>query len=554
MLTDTLTKFGSDDAAMLNGEISYAFPRVEHEGPLERLRRARVEAARTRTAALGDGRVSLEFERRDDLAEKHQRAHTWHNKKAIFPHESEPRTSRPRTLEHGSIVTHRTRLRGRLGRAEGADKARELAQLLSQTVMVVTSTRIPSYRPGELGIFRLFLRASPVTPRKANDAFCAAEDFIAVQALPRVTRRGEPRHPAVLAILNERLVALEVGLERNIGTGHAHRLEAESPSLGDDLLLESHRATEPGGDFQEPSGAVMALVRLSCAKGQAPQPRNELTPGDVAFTDPSAMDTNEPLPPTRDTLFGGAVLLAQPARGSGYRVNVDALLLAAFAAGALGWASIDPVAPRGVRRAHSAFDLGSGVGAVGLSLLHLDATEHVTMVEVDGALAQLAKDNATSNGWTDRVDVRTTDASDLASLPAGAADLVVCNPPYVELGRGRPPAPDRARARTGRLDVFLDAARRLAGRRARVCFVYPANEAVSLLTELRARGLEPKRLRAVHGKQASHARVVLVECLAGRPGGLSIEPPFVEVQAEADTETRTSAKANGFAADVKRGS
>jgi tRNA1Val (adenine37-N6)-methyltransferase len=234
--------------------------------------------------------------------------------------------------------------------------------------------------------------------------------------------------------------------------------------------------------------------------------------------------------PTRDTLFGGRIVLAQPARGSGYRVNVDALLLAAFAGGAL----VDgPRLARRARPARAAFDLGAGVGAVGLSLLHLEAAEHVTMIEVDPALAALAEANAKSNGWSERIAVRRADVADVSDLPAGAADLVVCNPPYVEPGRGRVPSPARARARSGPLSVFLDATRRLAGRRARACFVYPAIEATTLLTELRARGLEPKRLRPVHGRAQDPARVVLVECCAGRPGGLSIEPPLVETTAGA---------------------
>lgn len=228
---------------------------------------------------------------------------------------------------------------------------------------------------------------------------------------------------------------------------------------------------------------------------------------------------------THDTLFGGRVALAQPARGRGYRVNVDAVLLGAFAAGALGEVP--------ARRAHAAFDLGAGVGGVGLSLVHLGAAERVTMIEIDATLAKLAETNARDNGWSDRIEVRRADVADTEAVPAGVADLVVCNPPYVEPGRGRAPAPSRARARSGSLATFLDAARRVAGRRARVCIVYPAIEATTLLVELRARGLEPKRLRAVHGRARDKARIVLVECAAGRPGGLAIEPPLVETAPDA---------------------
>src|ERR1700704_4609942 len=66
-----------------------------------------------------------------------------------------------------------------------------------------------------------------------------------------------------------------------------------------------------------------------------------------------ALGGGVPVEATQDTLFGGSVVLFQPLRGAGYRTNVDALLLAGFATGAT---------PASV-----AFDLGAGVGAVGLA-------------------------------------------------------------------------------------------------------------------------------------------------------------------------------------------
>jgi tRNA1(Val) A37 N6-methylase TrmN6 len=58
--------------------------------------------------------------------------------------------------------------------------------------------------------------------------------------------------------------------------------------------------------------------------------------------------------------------------------------------------------------------------------------------------------------------------------------------------------------------------------------VYPANELASLVEALRGAGLEPKRLRAVHAAADRDARVVLVEAMAAKPGGLAIEPPLIE--------------------------
>ena len=228
---------------------------------------------------------------------------------------------------------------------------------------------------------------------------------------------------------------------------------------------------------------------------------------------------------SHDWLFAGTLSLRQPARRTGYRVNVDAILLAAFAARVLPGGEL-----RGARggRARHAVDLESGVGAVGLTLLHFEAATRVTMVEVDDALARLASENAAENAWADRTEVVHADVRRAASPLGSGADLVVCNPPYVTPGRGRAPAERVRAAKYGDLAAFVEAARRITGRRARACFVYPAIEATTLLTTLRDHGLEPKRLRAVHGRASDKARVVLVESVPGKPGGLAIEPPFVE--------------------------
>ena len=207
-------------------------------------------------------------------------------------------------------------------------------------------------------------------------------------------------------------------------------------------------------------------------------------------------------------------ILHQLPRGA-YRSNGDAHLLADFAA---------------ARRCRRAVDLGAGIGAIGLTLLEHGAAEHVLFVEIDAAAAALAQQNLDENGWTARGEVIACDVRHLDASAAGGPDLVVCNPPYVAPGRGRPPShPGRARARQGDLAAFVDAARRVLGRRGRAAFAYPAGEATTLLAALRAAGLEPKRLRAVHARPGSRARIVLVEAQPAKAGGLDILPPLIEL-------------------------
>ena len=131
---------------------------------------------------------------------------------------------------------------------------------------------------------------------------------------------------------------------------------------------------------------------------------------------------------TEDALLGGRVQLLQPARG--YRVAIDAVLLAAAVDAAPG---------------QRILDLGAGVGAVGLCLAARLAGCSVVGIELQPALAELAERNANLNGMAARV---RTVVHDLARpLPAdlGRFDHVVTNPPYLAAAVADP-SPDPSKA------------------------------------------------------------------------------------------------------------
>src|SRR5450432_4047191 len=256
----------------------------------------------------------------------------------------------------------------------------------------------------------------------------------------------------------------------------------------------------------------------------------------MATVSGGALGESSPFEATQDALFGGSLVLFQPLRGAGYRTNVDALLLAWFAVTPVPVVSPEPQPHAPVLRSVSppvttAFDLGAGVGAVGLALLRFGAARRVVFVEIDEQPAAMARRNLDVNGWADRGEVVRGDVRDVARSRRGEASLVVCNPPYTAPGRGQV-RPAEATARCGELSAFVHGARQVAGKRGRVCFVYRAQELGTMLETLANEGLHAKRMRFVHGTPNAPARVVLVEAQAGRPGGLFVMPPLVERDGE----------------------
>ncbi len=202
-------------------------------------------------------------------------------------------------------------------------------------------------------------------------------------------------------------------------------------------------------------------------------------------------------------------MLRQPARGHGYRVNADALILADFAGPARG----------------TLVDLGAGTGAIALVMMARALASRAVLVDVDEAACALARDNVERNGA--RADVVCGDALEIAKKRRGEAALVVCNPPYFEPGTGRV-ARNSGASRVGEVDRFVRATREILGRRGRACYVYPASELARLVSSLRASGLEPKRLRMVHATAGAPARIALVEARASKAGGLLVLAPLVE--------------------------
>src|SRR5579871_4989125 len=213
------------------------------------------------------------------------------------------------------------------------------------------------------------------------------------------------------------------------------------------------------------------------------------------------------------TLFGGRLTLLQPRRG--YRVNVDTLLLAQFAA-------------LGRPKARRVVDLGAGVGALALAYGFLGTVGHLDLVERDAELARLAAQNIVRTGHTGTPHVVDLVRAGLPPALRGVADVVLSNPPFFPETAGTAAQASQRGARTGPLAPFLVAAASALGRRAYAFFAYPAPALAELLDGARSAQLVAKRLRFVHAFAGSPARLVLVELRRAKPGGLIVEPPLVE--------------------------
>lgn len=217
---------------------------------------------------------------------------------------------------------------------------------------------------------------------------------------------------------------------------------------------------------------------------------------------------------TRDTILGGRIALIQPKQG--YRFSVEAILLGRFVRAS----TRDRV-----------LELGAGCGVISIMIAAIYHAREVVAIEIQPNLAEMIERNAVLN---DLGSVRAI-CADLrqksARLESASFDLVIANPPYRATSAGRE-NPDRGRriARgesSATLADFIRAARRYARNGARVAFVFTARRAAELISTMRAKKLEPKRIRFVHPRIGMPASVMMIEARVGGGIEVAIEPPLI---------------------------
>lgn len=224
--------------------------------------------------------------------------------------------------------------------------------------------------------------------------------------------------------------------------------------------------------------------------------------------------------------------------------GMDAVLLSGFAL---------------VRKAETAVDLCTGTGIIPILLEAKTAGRRFIGIEIQSEMAEMAGRSVLLNGLEDKVTILNRDlreildgnlceaaASDRSGDSAllqslfGKTDVVTVNPPYMKEMHGLQNPEDAFAIARHEVKCTLEdvcgAAARLLRSGGRFYMVHRPQRLAEIITELKEKRLEPKRLKFVHPYIDREANMVLIEAVRdGRPE-CRVEKPLI-VYKEKDVYT-----------------
>lgn len=197
--------------------------------------------------------------------------------------------------------------------------------------------------------------------------------------------------------------------------------------------------------------------------------------------------------------------------------GIDAVLLAWYASSS-------------IRPKTKVVDLGTGTGVIPLLLYGRTGVTHVDALEIQPAMADMAKRSMTLNGLDNTISVHCADLRQPAGFHPSTYDVVTSNPPYMPAGHGGiNPKDSLAIARHEITCTLADIARFsqiMLKDRGKLFMVHRADRMADIAAILREHGLEIKRLRAVYPYPGKPANLILIQAMKKGQPHMVMEPPL----------------------------
>ena len=183
-----------------------------------------------------------------------------------------------------------------------------------------------------------------------------------------------------------------------------------------------------------------------------------------------------------------------------------------------------------------AVDFGCGTGIISLLCAAKDKFAKIYAVDVQEEFCDVAKRNAEYNGLAKTVEVIFSDVRNLKT----EVDVVFSNPPYMRSDSGKAnvsSAKNIARHEIcGGIAEFVGSASRVLKFGGLFYCVYRTDRLMDLVSAMREKGIEPKRMTFVHATKDHEPSMVLIEGKKGAKPAITVTKPLILKDENGETE------------------
>ena len=202
----------------------------------------------------------------------------------------------------------------------------------------------------------------------------------------------------------------------------------------------------------------------------------------------------------------------------GFCFGIDSALLSEFA--------ID------IKKDSKVIDLGTGTGIISFLLIAKTNLEHITGIEVQEEVADMANRSIKLNNLEDKFNIINCDIKDiLLNVKRDFFDVVVTNPPYKKVNTGAKNENEKKVISRHEIlaDIFdfIKASKYVLKDKGSLYMVHRPERLADIIYGLRENKIEPKLIRFVYSrKDSKEAKLVLIKGVKNGGEFLKIQEPL----------------------------
>lgn len=204
-------------------------------------------------------------------------------------------------------------------------------------------------------------------------------------------------------------------------------------------------------------------------------------------------------------------------KNDGFCFGIDSVLLSHFA--------------EDIKSGSKVLDLGTGTGIISILLTALVEPEHITGVEIQPKVADMARRSVSLNNLDDKISIINEDIRKLEYiLKLGKYDVIITNPPYIKANSGVQSASYTQLISRHEIECNLEDIARISNKLLReygqIYMVHRPDRLADIIETFRRYKLEVKEIKLVYSRQCGQANLVLIKAIKNGKPFLKIRNPI----------------------------